>query len=73
MGLGDLTLKNKEVIQGYAENDMNLSKTAVDMHHRKNTVAYHLEQIKKKTGLNPKVFYDLVELLDLLHGGNDNG
>ena len=49
----------------FAENDMNMSETARVLHVARQTVLYHLQKVYKKTGLNPLVFYDLVELLDM--------
>lgn len=60
----DLTDQEKQIIVSLAENDMKALRVAnkLFMHH--NTVEYHIAKIKAKTGLNPKRFYDLIELLE---------
>lgn len=50
------------IIRGLAENDMNITKTAVALYMHRNTVIYHVHQIKKISGLNPVNFFDLIEL-----------
>lgn len=52
-----------ELIRAYAECDMSLAATARRMYVHKNTVIYQFEKIKKKTGLNPRTFGGLTELL----------
>lgn len=52
-----------EMIRTYAECDMGLNETARRMYVHKNTVIYQFEKIKKKTGLNPRTFSGLTELL----------
>ena len=52
-----------ELIRTYAECDMGLNETARRMYVHKNTVIYHFEKIKNKTGLNPRTFSGLTELL----------
>lgn len=53
----------QKVIQVYAEESMNANKAAEKLYMHRNTVAYHLDMVKKETGLDPRNFYDLVELL----------
>ncbi len=52
----------RDVIIAFAENDMITEKTAKVMVYSRNTVDYHLKNIKKKTGLNPMCFFDLIRL-----------
>ena len=56
---------NIDVLLAYAENDMLMTKTAEAIYRSVYTVNWHLEQIHKLTGLNPKKFYDLVKLVDI--------
>ena len=58
-----------EMIRTYADCDMNQVQTAKILYVHKNTVQYHLDLIKRKTGLNPKKFSDLVELLARIDRG----
>ncbi len=57
--------KNKEIIKALAECNMSVGKAAKELHYNRQTVYYRIEKIKKVTGLNPLVFYDLVELLGM--------
>ena len=54
---------DKEVLIAYAENNMNVSETARVMMYHRNSIEYHLRNIKETTGLNPRCFFDLVKLL----------
>ena len=58
-----MTERDIEIILGYAENNMNVSETARKMFFHRNTLEYHLDKVKKKTGLDPRKFYDLLELV----------
>ena len=55
----------------FANNNMDLSKTARKLFLSRTAAAYHLEKIKNKTGLDPLNFYDLVQLLKLYNGKED--
>ena len=61
-----LTVEDKEIIETYAECDMNRTKTSEMLYLHSNTVVYHLNKIFKKTGLNPRKFYDLNRLLKII-------
>lgn len=63
-----MTRAEKSVILGYAENDMNLAKTARNINYHRNTIEYHFQRIIKKYGLNPHKFYDLIELVEMAKG-----
>ena len=58
-----------ELIRTYAECDMSLSETGKRLYIHKNTVVYHFEKIEKKTGLNPRTFSGLTELLSRIEKG----
>lgn len=53
-----------EVVRAFAENDMNVSRAASNLNYHPNTVRYHLDRVDTVTGLNPRHFHDLVELLE---------
>lgn len=55
-----------KIILALAEHRMNASKAAVVTHMHRNTVTYHIERIKRITGLDPTEFYDLCELLKIV-------
>lgn len=65
-----LTRVQKEVILAFAENNMNVSKTARAMNYHRNTMVYHLAKIYDDCKLNPYYFYDLVELVNMSKGGD---
>lgn len=56
---------HKETILAFAENDMNMTKTAESLCFARNTIAYRLDQIHKLYGLDPERFYDLCELVQM--------
>lgn len=61
-----LTEKNKEVIRQFAANDMRTTETAYALNYHRNSVIYHLKQVKQQTRLDPQKFYDLIQLLGLI-------
>ena len=68
-----LTDNEKELIRAMADHDMNVNAAARAMYHHRNSVIYHVEKIKHKTGLDPRRFYDLVSLIVLIDEEEDNG
>lgn len=54
----------REVILAFAECNMRVRETARKMFKHRNTVVYHLQQIKEITGLDPYNFYDLIKLVE---------
>lgn len=57
--------KQARTVIAYAENNMNSQKTAEALFYHRNTVAYHLISVRKRTGKDPTKFYDLCELLPI--------
>ena len=62
-GVEMLSAEDKELLKQYAKDNMNVSTTAKHFHLHRNTLVYRLERVKKRTGLDPTYFYDLVALL----------
>lgn len=60
----NLTEKEKETILGFANGNMNIGECARLMYVHRNTVYYYFAKIKKKTGLDPQNFYDLIKLIE---------
>lgn len=60
-----LTAKEKEILLAFAENSMNSCKGARSLFMSRSSFYYHFNNIRKKTGLNPLNFYDLVKLLGI--------
>ena len=63
-----MTEQQKEIILSYAENNMSASLTARVMMYHRNSIEYHLEQVYQEHNLNPKNFYDLIELVKIAKG-----
>ncbi len=57
--------RKRETIIALAECNMNASQAAAKTNYHRNTFLYQIEQIKKKTGLDPTNFYDLIKLLEI--------
>lgn len=55
----------KEIVIAFAKCNMNLSETARLVHMHRNSIVYQLEKIQKKTGLQPKRFFDLIKLVEM--------
>ena len=66
-----LTERQKTTISAIAACDMNISKTAEILYYNRNTVVYHCDNILKKTGLDPRKFYDLVKLMEIVRDESD--
>lgn len=56
----------KSLIRSMGKNDMNSSRVSREIYLHRNTVCYHLDAIEKKTGLSPRKFYDLLNLLEIV-------
>ena len=64
-----MTDVQKRIILELAKQDMKMLRVAREMGYNVNTVDYHLKRVHAETGLNPKRFYDLAELLMIINGG----
>lgn len=62
----ELTVLDIHVVLAYAENNMIVAETARALFMHRNTVQYHLDVTRDKTGLSPMKFYDLVKLVGIL-------
>lgn len=54
-----------QIVLALADNNMNESETARRLFMHRNTVIYHLDKVYKITGLDPTIFYDLVDLVQM--------
>lgn len=68
--MAELSAVHKAVILSMAKNDMRLSDVAVELHYHRNTIEYHCEILKRLYGLNPKRFYDLCKLVEMVKEDN---
>lgn len=58
-----LNSKEREIIMALAKNDLKVEAVAKEVYRSRSGVLYIVDKIKKKTGLNPLCFYELVELV----------
>lgn len=61
-----MTPQDLEIIEAFADHSMSIAKVGQQLFMHRNTVIYHLDKVKLETGLNPRVFYDLVKLLNIV-------
>ena len=76
---------NKEdahIVVAMANHSMNIGKISRQLFMHRNTVTYHLDKVKRQTGLDPRRFYDvglgdtrhdLVELVKMAQEVLENG
>lgn len=57
--------QDRKIVLAIAENNMNILAASRTLYMHRNTVIFHMEKIKRTTGLDPRKFYDLVELVEL--------
>jgi sugar diacid utilization regulator len=67
----ELTPLDKEIIRGLADYNMKPGDVARALYVHPNTVDYHVDRIKRITGLNAKAFHDLVELLERIEADDE--
>ena len=58
-----LTDMDWRVVKAYADCNMNKCAAGRAVFVRENAIHYHLDKVKRLTGLDPKNFYDLIKLL----------
>lgn len=61
-----------QVVLAFAENNMRYLEAARQLYFHPNSIRYHLEQVRRKTGLDGTQFYDLVELLNRIRAEGSN-
>lgn len=59
-----------QIIRAMSECDMKVYAVADKLHYSRQAIGYHLGRIRRLTGLNPKGFFDLQELLKMVGGSN---
>ena len=67
---------NKEdahIVIAMANHNMNVTDVSRAIFAHRNTVLYHLDKVKRQTGLDPRRFYDLVELVKMAQEVLENG
>ena len=67
-----MTQTQKAVVIGMANNSLSVTKTAREMHYHHNTIQFHVQMIHKQTGLNPRNFFDMIQLYQEATGGGSD-
>lgn len=60
-----ITPRDAELILALADNGLVMHKVAKKTYRHPNTVRYHVQAIKDKTGLNPTDFWDMQKLVPM--------
>jgi sugar diacid utilization regulator len=66
-----MTPLDKEIIKGMADYDMSVLAVAKSLYMHASTIRYHINKVKRETGLNACKFYDLAELLERIEAENE--
>lgn len=66
-----LTEVDFQIILEMADNNMNETETARVLFMHRKSVVYHIQKIKKLTGLDAAKFYDLVKLVEIARKGRE--
>ena len=53
----------QDIILAFARNDMRVTHAEKELFMSLGSFHYHMKKIKEKTGLDPKNFYELIELV----------
>ncbi|GGF18045.1 carbohydrate diacid regulator [Halobacillus andaensis] len=64
--LRELDASYIETLQSFFDNNLKMNVTASDLHIHRNTLIYRLDQLSKKTGLDPRRFQDAIILKTIL-------
>ena len=60
-----MTKRQAEAILAFANNGMRLTAAALELYTTGATISYHLDKVREQTGMNPRDFFDLYELVDM--------
>lgn len=61
-----LTEIDRAMVLALAECNMNATEVARINHYHRNTVVFHMNRVQRETGLDPRRFYDLVSLVEMV-------
>lgn len=64
----ELSPDDQDIIRLMADLNLNASWVARKLHFHRNTVIYRLNRIKENTGLDPRNFWELMELIIRIGG-----
>ena len=62
-----MTCREKEIVQAMADNWLSQTKAGREIFLSYRTVDYHVSAIRKRTGLDPRDFWDMIRLVQM-HG-----
>lgn len=65
-GFDTLTPDDKRVVMAFADGRMNMREAARKERYAYTTVMYHLTSVRAKTGLDPRNFHDLAQLVQAI-------
>lgn len=65
--------EDAHIVIAMANHNMNATDVARAIFAHRNTVLYHLNKVKRQTGLDPRRFYDLIELVRMAQEVLENG
>jgi carbohydrate diacid regulator len=57
-----------KMIVAFARCNMKIKVAANTIFYNKNSLTYHFNRVRRETGLNPRNFFDLVELYEIARG-----
>ena len=60
-----MTKRQAEVVLAFARSGMQLTAAAKKLYTTGATISYHLGKVREQTGMNPRDFFDLYELVDM--------
>lgn len=63
-----LTDRQKEIILAMADCSLNASTVAKKLYMDRSSVTYHISQIEQKAQLDPRNFWDLIKLVEMVKG-----
>lgn len=66
-----LTTRQKEIILALADNGMRIRRAADAMYCNHAGLYHHMNNIKDRTGLDPRDFWDLIKLVEMVKGENN--
>ena len=64
-----MTDRQKAIVLAMAEHNMNKVEAGKSLFYSRSNVLYHCGEIYKQTGLDPRKFYDLVKLVEMVKEG----
>lgn len=67
-----MTKQDARIVAAMADCNLRPSEVARREYMHRNTVLYHLDKVKRETGLDGRCFYDLIELLKIAKEEQEN-